>query len=226
MAGSRDIEEELQRHSEGTIMRQRKLNSRSSKSAGKTTESAVEQEMNQAVQLPAVMITEHDAKLLQSLAEVRTDSEEQREWSSIPVEIEVNRWHSLFQHELFGNFHYPKVFLNQQVVMVWGRSYWVSYFKTTKGDDWQLYLLDKRDITTIQRIPPISIFTARAARNHGEKENDNENNQRVSIMKKSSTHTLNAPPESIYHALITRKCSSSIKVSKDGRNVIVTNLSL
>jgi hypothetical protein len=162
-----------------------------------------------AVTIPTVMITDRDGKELirmQQEIDAQSHSSAGGETSSLlkstglQIKIDIESLHSLLMSELFGNQQYPKVWMTKSVIYAYSKGLWGAYFKTVKGDDWQMYLIDKRDLTSVRLIPHLTIRNSAG-------------------FKQSTSYTLLQSPEVLYKNVLKRKCPKYIKPSKDGKIV-------
>ena len=150
------------------------------------------------VAVPTIMLTNQDANdLLNLQQQVRAASTKE---SRIHVTVDLKRTHSLLLSEHFGNQQFPKVWMTQNVIYVLTAGRWGAYFKSQKGDDWQMYLIDKSDISAFRLVPPVTI--------------KNRGGQEI-----STSSTLLRSPEQLYALLLRKKCTHRLAVSVDGRVV-------
>lgn len=155
------------------------------------------------VAIPTIMITENDGReLIRMQQEISQLSSFTSSTSSphLHLTIQIQSLHGLLITELFGNIHYPKVWMTKSVIYTLSKGLWGAYFKTQKGDDWQMYLIDKRDSTSVRLIPAMTIR--------------NQEQQKL-----STTFTLLKSPEQLYQMMLKRKCPSYLKSSIDGKIV-------
>jgi hypothetical protein len=163
----------------------------------------------QAVTIPTIMITDRDGKeLIRMQQEIDAQSHSSAgsgtttllESTGLQIKIDIESLHSLLMSELFGNQQYPKVWMTKSVIYAYSKGLWGAYFKTVKGDDWQMYLIDKRDLTSVRLIPHLTIRNSAG-------------------FKQSTSYTLLQSPEVLYKNVLKRKCPKYIKPSKDGKIV-------
>jgi hypothetical protein len=86
-----------------------------------------------------------------------------------------------------GNNIYPKVWQTKQAIFVLSSGRWGAYFKSGKGDDWQMFLVELIDLQAYKLMPPMTI---RNRYGH----------------KVSTTTTLLMPGTDVYRNVIQRKC--------------------
>jgi hypothetical protein len=120
--------------------------------------------------------------------------------ANVKVQINVACSHSLLLGEIFGNKNFPKVWMTKNIIYTYTSGLWGAYFKSQSGDDWQMYLIDKRDSAALRLIPPMVI------RNRG--------GQKI-----STSSTLLQSSENLYKYTLQRKCLRNLKVSPDGKHI-------
>lgn len=102
--------------------------------------------------------------------------------------------HMVLTSELMGDSTYPKVYLQHKQILVVGSGRWATLLKATKGEDWQLYLMSREDVslTYATLSPPHPALTAGGHR-------------------KVLPHTVLAEPLALYAHTVTRKCPGIIR---------------
>lgn len=141
------------------------------------------------IRIPVVMITQNDGKELQNFY----FSKETGTNSQLLLRVIVDHKHSIFASEFMGNIEYPKIWMNKHNIYAVTDGLWGAFFKTQSGDDWQMYLIDKRDITASQLIPAISLRSPAG-------------------MKLSTSTTLGQHASGLYQQHLLRKCPNIVRV--------------
>lgn len=153
------------------------------------------------VRIPTVMVTKSDGDQLEMLLR---DSERKMDSSSdisqsVSVQLNVAIEHMLFSSEFMGNFDYPKLWMRESVLFILGSGAWGAFLNSVAGsEDWQLFLLNQKDMTSSQLIPAVDIFTP-------------------NLQPISTSITLMANPVEAYLQHIRRRCPNQIIVSGSGR---------
>jgi len=156
-----------------------------------TSEQPEQLEEEESIEIPTVMITRNDFLEVEKLMTSQPESE-------FIGRIDVQSSHAIFQTEMMGNQLYPKVFMTKGIIYIISGGGWGAYFKTQQGNDWQMFLVDKRDISTVQLLPPVQIRSA-------------------SGQKLLTTVTLMQPAQNLYKQLLKRKCPNFVHVDKHSR---------
>lgn len=142
------------------------------------------------IYIPTIMITRND------YLELESKVKEQFYTGDIyKGTIEVQSNHAVFQTELMGNNQYPKVFMTKSIIYIITGGRWGAYFKTQQGNDWQMFLVDKKDISTQQLLPPVQIRTKKG-------------------QKILTSTTLMQSSQKLYSQVLQRKCPKHIQVDK------------
>jgi hypothetical protein len=118
----------------------------------------------------------------------------------LSVEIDITAQHMLFNSEHFGNFEYPKLWMRQNLIYILGSGAWGTFLTSTTGKDWQLYLMNKKEMSDLHLIPAIEVYSE-------------------GLQKKTTTCTLLSNSVQLYANFIARKCLNGIHVDDDGKVV-------
>jgi hypothetical protein len=145
--------------------------------------------------------------------------------SPSPLKLSIQTFPSLLMGEIFGNIQYPKLWVTKNIIYTYPKGLWGAYFKlntpipsqqqqqqpagetqkpqsppsqqSTIENNWQMYLIDKRDSSALRLIPAMTI--------------KNRGNQKI-----STTSTLLQSSEQIYsQTLLKRKCVKYLKLNKE-----------
>ncbi len=226
MAGKRDVEEEMKKANPllaqstptGSVSEPAVSLSPSDTDSDGTPTAAEETTTPIGLQIPTVMLTDKDISELeivlkgqyQQYSHNPLGSNVKGNSPSLPLppssiqyetEISVTHRHSLLVTELLGDMSYPKIWMNKHIIYTLTQGLWGAYFKTEKGDDWQMYLIDKRDSTAPSLIPPIVLRTP-------------------SGQKVSTTVTLSQRSSSLYSMMLKRKCPKVLHVDEMNQRVV------
>lgn len=161
----------------------------------KEIENLIKKQLNQEVKtrlvdIPSVLITKRASK---EIGEYLNDLLPTTKTFS--AEIFVDKFPSILSTELMGDFNYPKVFATELNFLILTSSAWGAFFKSTNGQEWQMFLVDKKDIQTTKLIPPFSIISSYGS-------------------KLTTSAYLEKYPGDIYESLISQKCPSNLRLNK------------
>lgn len=155
----------------------------------KSEEDTDDEAQPQDVRIPTVMLSKSDADKLEHLVQSSAEP--------VSVGVDVSVHHMLLNTEFMGNFDYPKMWMRTNIIYIIGSGKWGTFLTSTSGEDWQLYLMSKRDMSASAVIPAITIL--------------DEVDQPVSVTSNILTN-----PVELYAYTISRKCPNVLKVAKDG----------
>jgi hypothetical protein len=161
--------------------------------------------------MPSVMVTKSDGDALIELISNQNLAEN----LDAKVQITIFAENMILNSEFFGNFDYPKLWMRQNIgnistfdtgisilfclffyahlVFVLGRGNWGTFMTLISTNtenahgDWQLYLMNKRDMSVAQMTPTIDLQT-------------------TGRQTKNTISTIISNPVEIYSFLISRKC--------------------
>lgn len=153
MAGKRDIEAEIQfqqQQQEGHVQDESSF------------EDAQAHAASNDLTIPVVMITNDHAEQLLHLMQTNSNRNRNNKVSQSPllVRIVVEQAPSIAISTFMGNALYPKIWQAKGVIFVQTQGRWGAFFRKNAGDEWQMYLMDLRDIHAQKLMPPITILTA------------------------------------------------------------------
>ncbi len=77
--------------------------------------------------------------------------------SPLEFSIDISAQNMLLSSELMGDFDYPKVYVKANIVFILGAGSWGTFMTSATGEDWQLYLMARRDMAASALIPAISV---------------------------------------------------------------------
>lgn len=156
-----------------------------------TVEDDGDEPEEQKITIPTVMLSKSDADKLEQLM-LQNSSKE-----PLSVGIDVSVHHMLLNTEFMGNFDYPKMWMKTNIVYIIGAGKWGTFLTSNSGEDWQLYLMSKKDMSAAAVIPAITVL--------------DEVDQPVSVTSNILTN-----PVELYAYTIGRKCPNVLRVGKDG----------
>lgn len=186
MAGKKELDEEVT----ANVGASKDEDDALDKIIGKTSAVASSDANEDPIHIPTIMITRND------FLEMESKIKELAHTGDIfKGTIEVQSNHAVFQTELMGNNQYPKVFMTKSVIYIITGGRWGAYFKTQQGNDWQMFLVDKKDISTLQLLPPVQIRTKKGH-------------------KILTSTTLMQSSQRLYSQVLQRKCPKHIQVDK------------
>jgi len=156
MAGKRDIEAEVQSQQQQQRQQDDQVHDET------TFEDAQAKAASTDLTMPVVMITNDHAEQLLHMMQTNSNRNRNNKVSQSPllVRIVVEQSPSIAISLFMGNPLYPKIWHAKGVIFVQTKGRWGAFFRKNAGDEWQMYLMDLRDIHAQKLMPPITIQTA------------------------------------------------------------------
>jgi hypothetical protein len=137
---------------------------------------------------------------------------------SYEIEISITQKHPMLITEMLGDSSFPKIWMSQQVIYTLTQGLWGAYFKTESGEDWQMYLIDKRDVGSSSLIPPIVLRTASGRRElHSGSDSDTKSKRKTGV---STNIHLAQHSASLYKIMLQRKCPRVLQVDAKNQKVV------
>eukprot|EP01039_Chlorochromonas_danica_P003603 gene3603-3946_t len=175
--------------------------------AGKGSLNSDKELWRQTINIPTVLIEAQDGLHLDNVAAALKDEED------VTIDITVQTKHDVLQTVLMGDESFPKVWMGRRIIYILSSSSWGAYFKAqpaqakdaqaTQGEtseEWQMYIIHKRDISTHRLLPPTVIYSPKKH-------------------KMTSTVHLLRPAGEVYNTLLRRKCPRDFIVSGGGKSI-------
>ena len=145
------------------------------------------------------MITKQDGI---SLGKILEEKKKLYPNSNFIAKIKVSSIPYIIDNDYMGYNEYPKIRMRKNIVHVAGRGIWGAVLASSTGKEWQLYLMNKPDITNIQ----------------GSSWNIIDNNKKPIVV--SSAFTYNSLE--MYSYYTARKCPSN-ELLLNHMNLLINN---
>ena len=99
------------------------------------------------VKIPTIMITKQDGETLGKLME---EMKTKFAGSKVKAQIKVSSVPYIIDNDYMGYDSYPKIRMRKNIIHVSSRGIWGAVLASATGKEWQLYLMNRPDITNIQ----------------------------------------------------------------------------
>jgi hypothetical protein len=140
-----------------------------------------EEDIEDNIKIPTVMITKSDREnLISTIEEIKLKNK-----SKLKIKIELSSLPMVLDSEFLGNNMYPKLKMQKNIIHVVGRGKWGAILTLTTGSEYQLFIMSKKDMNNA----PFDAITS--------------NNNPISINGLNS-----ANPVESYNNYLTNKCST------------------